>query len=295
MANYASKVIEVALGEVGYLEKKSNKDLDSKTANAGNKNYNKYAKMLDDLGYFYNGKKNGYAWCDSFNDAVFVMAYGVDEALKLLCQPKKSYGAGVRYSANYYIKKKQFHKKNPKPGDQIFFYKSNLVQLAHTGLVVDVDDTYVYTVEGNTSGASTVVANGGGVCKKKYKLTYKRIYGYGRPAYDPEPVKEEPKEEKPVVKEEVKEEKPVTTQKAKDSAKNFLSSLAGTYKVTASSLNVRNGAGITKAKMVAIPKGTAVKCYGYFNISSGTRWLYIQFTYKGVQYTGFASSKYLKK
>ena len=198
--NYASKVIKIALGEVGYLEKKSNKNLDSKTANAGSNNYNKYAKMLDDLGYFYNGKKNGYAWCDCFTDAVFVMAYGVDEALKLLCQPKRSYGAGVRYSANYYIKKKQFHKKNPKPGDQIFFYKSNMVQLAHTGIVVDVDDTYVYTVEGNTSGASTVVANGGGVCKKKYKLSYSRIYGYGRPNYDPEPVSESKPEVKPEVK-----------------------------------------------------------------------------------------------
>lgn len=185
---YASKVIEIALGEVGYLEKKSNKNLEDKTANAGSNNYNKYAKMLDDLGYFYNGKKNGYAWCDVFVDSQFVTAYGVEDAMRLLCQPKKSYGAGVRYSANYYINKKQFHKKNPKPGDQIFFYKSNMVQLAHTGLVVDVDDTYVYTVEGNTSGASTVVANGGGVCKKKYKLTYKRIYGYGRPAYDEEPV-----------------------------------------------------------------------------------------------------------
>lgn len=100
---------------------------------------------------------------------------------------------------------------------------------------------------------------------------------------------------KPAVKEEAKVEKPVTTKKAKDSARNFLASLAGTYKVTASALNVRNGAGVTKAKMVAIPKGTAVKCYGYFNYSGSTRWLYIQFTYKGVQYTGFASSKYLKK
>ena len=35
MANYASKVIEVALNQVGYLEKKSNSNLDSKTANAG--------------------------------------------------------------------------------------------------------------------------------------------------------------------------------------------------------------------------------------------------------------------
>ena len=86
-----------------------------------------------------------------------------------------------------------------------------------------------------------------------------------------------------------------TSKKAKDAAKSFLKSLAGTYKVTASSLNVRNGAGITKAKMVTIPKGTAVKCYGYYTSVLGVKWLYIQFTYKNVTYTGFASSAYLKK
>ena len=82
---------------------------------------------------------------------------------------------------------------------------------------------------------------------------------------------------------------------ATDSAKSCLKSLAGTYKVTATSLNVRNGAGTTKKSMVKIPKGTEVKNYGYYTSHLGTKWLYIQFTYKGVTYTGFASSKYLKK
>lgn len=85
------------------------------------------------------------------------------------------------------------------------------------------------------------------------------------------------------------------TMKATDSAKSFQKALAGTYKVTASWLNVRRGAGATKAKMVAIPKGTAVKCYGYYTKVLGTNWLYIKFNYNGVSYTGFASSKYLNK
>ncbi len=98
------------------------------------------------------------------------------------------------------------------------------------------------------------------------------------------------------------EEKPaadpadVPSVKATDSARYYLKTLAGTYKVTASNgLNVRHGAGATKKKMVAIPYGTKVKCYGYYSTSLGVKWLYIQFTYKGTQYTGFASSKYLKK
>lgn len=83
--------------------------------------------------------------------------------------------------------------------------------------------------------------------------------------------------------------------KATEAARNFLKPLAGTYKVTASSLNVRNGAGITKKKLVAIPKGTKVKCYGYYTAVLGTNWLFVQFTYNGTTYTGFASSKYLVK
>lgn len=187
MANYVSKLLETALNEVGYLEKKSNSKLDSKTANAGYNNWTKYARDLDALGFFYNGKKNGYAWCDMFVDWCFVKAFGVEEAMKLLQQPKKSYGAGCGPSANYYKQKGQFYKSNPKKGDQIFFWSAKKDRVAHTGLVYKVDSTYVYTIEGNTSSTSGVIANGGGVFKKKYKLNYTRIHGYGRPKYDKEP------------------------------------------------------------------------------------------------------------
>lgn len=176
------KVINILLAEVGYLEKASNSQLDSKTANAGHGNYTKYARDLDALGYFYNGPKQGYAYCDITVDWAFVQAYGVDAALYLLCQPKKSAGAGCTYSAQYYKAKGQFHKKNPQPGDQIFFGSTS--EYTHTGLVVDVDNSRVYTVEGNTSGASGEIANGGGVCAKSYSLNYARIQGYGRPDYD---------------------------------------------------------------------------------------------------------------
>lgn len=180
------KVIEVALAEVGYLEKKTNSNLDDKTANAGDKNYTKYARDLDAMG-FYNGRKNGVAWCDVFVDWCFVKAYGLEAAAKLTCQTpgKNNCGAGCKYSRNYYKNKKQLFD-TPQPGDQIFFWPSDAIggpAVQHTGLVYDVDDKYVYTVEGNTSGANGVVANGGGVCKKRYSLTYKRLAGFGRPNY----------------------------------------------------------------------------------------------------------------
>lgn len=187
MSNYASKVIAVAEAEVGYLEKKSNDQLDDKTANAGSGNFTKYARDLDAIPGFYNGKKQGFAWCDVFVDWCFVQAFGAEVAKALLSQPDKSCGAGCYWSAQYYKQKGQFHESGPKPGDQIFFWNSEKTSVAHTGLVAEVDGQYVHTIEGNTSGASGVIANGGGVCCKKYALDYDRIYGYGRPAYVPEP------------------------------------------------------------------------------------------------------------
>lgn len=77
-------------------------------------------------------------------------------------------------------------------------------------------------------------------------------------------------------------------------ADKFNKSLAGTYKTTAN-LYMRHGAGTNKKSMVLIPNGTKVKCYGYYSVSNGVKWLYIQVTIDGVQYTGFSSSAYLKR
>lgn len=185
MALDPRKVIEIAKAEIGYLEKKSNSNLDSKTANAGSNNYTKYGRDLDAIG-FYNGKKNGVAWCDQFVDWCFVQAFGKAIALEITFQPKKAAsncGAGCQYSRSYYKNNGRLFDK-PEPGDQIFFWNSGKTRVSHTGLVIAVDSTYVHTVEGNTSGASGVVANGGGVKQKKYKLSYNRLAGYGRPAWE---------------------------------------------------------------------------------------------------------------
>lgn len=190
MSCYVEKVIEIAKNEIGYLEKASNSQLDNMIANAGKNNYTKYARDMDKIPGFYNGKKNGFAWCDIFVDWCHVQAYGVENAKRLLCQPNNSSGAGCKYSMNYYKAKGQL-KSSPKVGDQIFF-KNSLGTICHTGLVYAVDKVYVYTIEGNTSTTTGVVANGGGVCAKKYKLGYARIAGYGRPKYDNEVVVSEP-------------------------------------------------------------------------------------------------------
>lgn len=195
MAYDRQKVIDIALAEVGYLEKASNSNLDDKTANAGSGNYTKYARDLAKYP-FYNGSKTGAYWCDVFVDWCFVQAYGKDAALALTFQPTKAAnncGAGCKYSRDYYKAKGRLYS-SPEPGDQIFFYSKDKSQIQHTGLVYKVDSTKVYTVEGNTSGASGVIANGGGVCTKSYSLSYALLAGFGRPAYGSTAVTETKKE-----------------------------------------------------------------------------------------------------
>lgn len=174
---YASAVLAVAVGEIGYLEKKTNSQLDNPTANAGSNNWTKYANFFDkECPNWYNGKKNGYAWCDMFVDYCFHKAFGHEDALRLLCQPEKSAGAGCTYSLMYYRNKGQFHTSGPKPGDQIFFGTSTS-SVSHTGIVEKVVGSTVHTIEGNTSDK---------VARRTYALTNSTIVGYGRPAYDAE-------------------------------------------------------------------------------------------------------------
>ena len=178
MANTVDKVINIALAEVGYLEKKSNSQLDSKTANAGSANYTKYGRDMHKL--YPSVMDFPAAWCDAFVDWCFQKAYGVSNAKGLIGGNFDDYTPN---SAQLYKNKKAWYS-TPKVGDQIFFKNSK--RICHTGLVYKVDSESVYTVEGNTSGASGVIANGGGVCKKSYLLTNSSIAGYGRPKYDVE-------------------------------------------------------------------------------------------------------------
>ena len=181
----AQAVIDIALSEVGYLEKASNADLYSKTGNAGSNNYTKYAYEINAQSSMYNGNKNGYAWCDAFNDWCHWQAAKAaggtwHDAQTALCQADKGAGAGCEYSYSFYAKAGRAGK-TPQVGAQIFFGTASNIK--HTGIVYATDSKYVYTVEGNTSGASGVIPNGGGVCKKSYLRTSSDIYAYGYPIY----------------------------------------------------------------------------------------------------------------
>jgi hypothetical protein len=168
----ASEVVAIALSQIGYKEKASNKNLDDNTANAGSANWTKYARDLAAAGY-YNGNKNGYAWCDVFVDWCFFKAYGSKEGQRIECQTGDC-GAGCTFSMQYYQAKGRFDK-NPKVGDQIFFRHSGSSGADHTGIVVEVTSSQVITVEGNS---------GNQVKKNTYARSYGCIIGYGHPLYD---------------------------------------------------------------------------------------------------------------
>ena len=283
---YASALIKIAEAELGYLEKASNKDLDSKTANAGKKNYTKYARDLAKAG-FYNGSKQGLAWCAVFVTWLGWKLCGEDRAKaeKLLCQTGP-YGAGCTSAAQYYKQQGRFYTSNPKPGDQIFFWDAEKTRAAHTGIVVDVDDTYVYTIEGNTSSAAGVVENGGCVRNKQYKLNYARLYGYGRPKYD--------KESNVATSKNTTATEPAHSGPSK--------SKAGKYEITTNNLAIRNGAGTKKNKhgkdkhvLIRVPAGTIVQCYGYYSKVGKYTWLLVEAIIDGKTHTGFCSTSHLIK
>ena len=169
------KVLDIALAEVGYLEKTNGNNLYSKTANAGHNNYTKYGYEMHSL--YPDTMDYPAPWCDCFFDWCFVKAFGFDMAMRLLHR-LDDYTVN---SATYYKQNGEWYK-SPQIGDQIFFNNSK-GGICHTGIVCDISKGYVYTIEGNTSSTEGVEANGGAVAKKRYALTYGRIAGYGRPNY----------------------------------------------------------------------------------------------------------------
>lgn len=164
------RLIATAEDQLGYMGKRSNSQLDEYKGNTSGL-WNKYARDLDALGDFYNGKKNGYDWCDVFVDWCFVQTFGRALAQQLLGQPDRSLGAGTGYSLNYYKQKGWFFT-SPQPGDQIFF--GDAKSTWHTGIVTRVEGGYVHTIEGNAGNPSAVRA-------ARYTIGSKTIKGYGRP------------------------------------------------------------------------------------------------------------------
>ena len=173
MSYTAKRLLEIAIAELGYKEKASNSQLDDKTANAGDKNWTKYARDLHTAGY-YQAAKNGYAWCDMFVDWCFLQLGGSKEKGEWLECQTGLYGAGCTWSSDCYRWADRWGTE-PKVGAQIFFAKNGKGSEEHTGIVEKFDNNYVYTIEGNASNM---------VKRKTYSRTSSYVLGYGYPRFD---------------------------------------------------------------------------------------------------------------
>ena len=175
MPNWKEPYIKLIADQMGYIEKASDKDLESKTANPGDKNFTKYGKFMH---------LNGQPWCHS------MLSWGPPQIgmPSGIIPHTGSCGAAIKE----FIKQGRFHFRQgymPQRGDLVYFESSPTRR--HVGLVYKVDPSYIYTYEGNTSSSPGMVENGGAARDKAYPLTYSLIKGYGNPDWGEDEKEEE--------------------------------------------------------------------------------------------------------
>ena len=223
------------------------------------------------------------AWCATFVSAVFIEA-GLTEIAPTEC------GCGAMI--NLYKKIGRWEENDayvPSPGDVVMYdwqdngVGDNTGAADHVGIVVSVSGNSIKVIEGNMSDA---------VGYRTLRVNGKYIRGYCLPKYSAKAGSTGSNTTTPPSNGSVS--KPASAKKATEAARSFNKTLAGTYVVTAN-VHIRNGAGTGKASLAVLPKGTKVANYGYYTLVGNIKWLYVQVTYKGVTYTGFCSSQYLKK
>jgi hypothetical protein len=149
----AHRVIETALAEVGYTEKPTN---------------------LTKYGEFTNA--NGLPWCGSF-----VNWCAHEAGVKLPSMVSTALGAERMKNVG------RWHSK-PAPGDLAFFDFPNdtIDRISHIGIVAEVRNKTVITIEGNTAPSGGDQRNGGMVMIKERAFGEgTSIVGFARPKYAP--------------------------------------------------------------------------------------------------------------
>ena len=221
------------------------------------------------------------AWCSTFASAVAIAA-GLTDIIPTECGCEKHIALfkalGSWQENDAYV---------PAPGDYIFYdWNDSGVgdctgAADHVGIVEKVSGQTITVIEGNYSNA---------VKRRTLAVNGRYIRGYGVPKYGSGTASAAPAAPAQTAK------PTVTEKKAADAARSLDKPLAGTYVGNAASgLRIRSGAGTGKASLAVLPNGTKVRNYGYYTLSGGVKWLYVQVTYNGVTYTGFMSSQYLRK
>ena len=166
----------------------------------------------------------------------------------------------------------------PSPGDIIFYdwgdsgFGDNKGHSDHVGIVEKVVGPNITVIEGNYSES---------VKRRTIQVNARYIRGYGVPKYD-------------ASKTSTSAPASAKTVSSTKGADHKDANLSGQY-ITTANLHMRDDAGKDSKSLVVLPRGTKVRCYGWYTMDGETKWLYVRTTYKGVVYTGFCSSKYLKR
>lgn len=116
--------------------------------------------------------ENKYTNSTEFVNWCMIEAFGEEKAKELVCQPNKELAKQCCFSAKYYKNNAQYYSM-PKTGDQVFF-KNDKKEIVRTGIVSNVDENKIYTVE--------LIDNV--VCAPMYAKNDYAIAGYGRPNYE---------------------------------------------------------------------------------------------------------------
>lgn len=160
-------LLKRAEAELGYIEKASNANLDSKTGNKGTSNYTKYARDINALGL---AGCQGQPWCITFQFWLEVQEFGLEKALEHWHMNKKTY-VGYNCFSTYNTFPSSKRSKTPKLGAVVIFTQS------HAGRVIAINGNTFTTIEGNTSPAA-YDRNGGMVAKKTYNVNDSKIKGF---------------------------------------------------------------------------------------------------------------------
>lgn len=167
---YIDRTIKIARDWLGYTE--------------GENNWTIFNQVLDECGYYTPQEKQGQPWCASFVNFCLLQAAVPEDrdneakkydAQNYQYQPSRNnLSAGCVYYAGYFRDAGQWYPASEaRAGDVIFFGKRG--EESHVGLVTEVKDGRIYTIEGNKSDS---------VAEGDYSVNYSRISGVGRPSYD---------------------------------------------------------------------------------------------------------------
>lgn len=173
-----NELISLARSEEGYVEKASNKNLDSKTGNRGTNNYTKYSRDVNDAGL--RGCQ-GQAWCATSAFWLDLKTFGVDKALQLWNMNRYTYVGYSCFSTYNIFSTCGKVGKTPKLGALVVF------TFSHMGRVLRIYTqngiTYFDCWEGNTS-SNLNDRNGGMVKIKKRRADDPTIKGFCYIDYD---------------------------------------------------------------------------------------------------------------